>query len=758
MIGKEKKNLLLAIAKILLTVLIFYIIFRHLPLNTLIETLSSVRLKYLAFGFIVGLLFSFLKIFKWHLFLRKIENVPFGNAVDGYFMGMAVGIVTPGRVGELARVGNLGKEKRVSALGLTIWDKIFDLWSVLLLAVPGIWYFLGPYLAILLLAILIGSLFILLNPNLLSFFLKLPFLNKHPEILEGLRVVPKKTFIENLFISFISYFLVIVEAYLLILGFGVDKFKASFLGYPVVMFTNVIPITIAGLGVREGAAIYLLGKFGILKDIAFNTSFLIFLFNTAFPALLGIIAMNKKVFESKFLIYIIMAISGILRFLRIGVRSIWLDEAITVQVAQGSIRDIISNRASTGIHPPLYFSLMHFWMKIFGSSEIAVRSFSAIFGILCVYMIYKLASKCFDKGTGLIASLLFGLSPFYIYYAQEARMYPLVTFLMLLSLYYLSSDIKDNKNLIKLSIVNILALYTHVYTAFLILAENIFVLLTNLRNRKVLKKWIIFQFIILIAFSPWIYVIVKNRTPEVYQGAQRLTLKVLANSFLEVNLGAARSIFLRYNLLYYIGAFLIILFIIGLLPPYENKKGISLILIYLFVPIFTIIIFSLGKSFFSSRYISPFVPGYLMIVARGIKKFKFYPITVILLILLLIMNSFALGFYYKNVSSLNRPWREAVAYLHQNVSDEEKVLILAPYMWRPFEYYNQGKLKTEFVYIFKLDKLLNDLKKEKKFWLILANDDIEDPEGKVIEFFDKNFKKVDGKKFYRLKIYAYEPM
>ncbi len=49
-------------------------------------------------------------------------------------------------------------------------------------------------------------------------------------------------------------------------------------------------------------------------------------------------------------------------------------------------------------------------------------------------MIYKLASKLFDKATGLISSILFALSPFHIYFAQEARMYPMVIFLVLFSL------------------------------------------------------------------------------------------------------------------------------------------------------------------------------------------------------------------------------------------------------------------------------------------------------------------------------------
>nr|WP_273333797.1 lysylphosphatidylglycerol synthase domain-containing protein [Dictyoglomus turgidum] len=115
-------------------------------------------------------------------------------------------------------------------------------------------------------------------------------------------------FIVNLLITFVAYFLVVFEGYFLGKAFDIDNFFAFLYGYPLVMLVNLVPMTIAGLGLREGTAILLLNKFSIPSNVAFNVSFLIFLLNTALPAIWGIFAM-----------YLITLFGGFLRFYKIGV-------------------------------------------------------------------------------------------------------------------------------------------------------------------------------------------------------------------------------------------------------------------------------------------------------------------------------------------------------------------------------------------------------------------------------------------------------
>ncbi len=119
---------------------------------------------------------------------------------------------------------------------------------------------------------------------------------------------------------------------------------------------------------------------------------------------------------------LILLLAAALRFFRIGSQSLWADEGNSAAMAGRPLAEIAA-RAAADIHPPLYYWLLHFWVRLFGDSEAALRSLSAVWGILLVWLVYQIGSRLFDRRTGLIAALLAAVNPFLIYYSQEARMY-----------------------------------------------------------------------------------------------------------------------------------------------------------------------------------------------------------------------------------------------------------------------------------------------------------------------------------------------
>jgi len=76
-------------------------------------------------------------------------------------------------------------------------------------------------------------------------------------------------------------------------------------------------------------------------------------------------------------------------------------------------------------------------MLFAGDSEFSVRFLSLFFGALTVPLLFVTARRLFDGTTALVAALLATLSPLYLWYSQETRMYTLITFLLLLSSYLL---------------------------------------------------------------------------------------------------------------------------------------------------------------------------------------------------------------------------------------------------------------------------------------------------------------------------------
>ena len=135
------------------------------------------------------------------------------------------------------------------------------------------------------------------------------------------------------------------------------------------------------------------------------------------------------------LLFLILLLALGLRFYRLDAQSLWNDEGTSVAVAQRGLVTIARD-AAQDIHPPLYYWLLSGWVRLFGTSEAAVRSFSALLGVILVALTYALGRLLAGKWAGLAAALLAAINPFQIYYSQEGRMYMLLAVLGALAFYW----------------------------------------------------------------------------------------------------------------------------------------------------------------------------------------------------------------------------------------------------------------------------------------------------------------------------------
>ena len=111
-----------------------------------------------------------------------------------------------------------------------------------------------------------------------------------------------------------------------------------------------------------------------------------------------------------------------LRFHRIGALPLWHDEAASYCIARLPLADIWGVIGRHEWSPPLYYALQHLWL-VFGDSEVAIRSLSAVFGVLAILVIYGLGRTLGGHTSGVIAAVLLATSPIHIRYSQEARTY-----------------------------------------------------------------------------------------------------------------------------------------------------------------------------------------------------------------------------------------------------------------------------------------------------------------------------------------------
>src|ERR1700730_11050611 len=172
---------------------------------------------------------------------------------------------------------------------------------------------------------------------------------------------------------------------------------------------------------------------------------------------------------------VLTLMAAVVRLIGLNLDSLWFDEVFSVRTVRLSVGEII--RLTSGdVHPPLYYLLLHFWTRLFGETENAVRMLSVCFSALTIFVIYHLALKLFDRRTAIFAALFAILSPLHVFYAQEARMYGQFAFLSATSIYFFVCLLKDDSRVSSALYVisTALLLYTHIYAVFIVVAQFLY--------------------------------------------------------------------------------------------------------------------------------------------------------------------------------------------------------------------------------------------------------------------------------------------
>src|SRR3990170_5707323 len=213
------------------------------------------------------------------------------------------------------------------------------------------------------------------------------------------------------------------------------------------------------------------------------------------------------------MIVLILAAGLILRVFKIN-QSLWLDEAINVTFVKNlNPHSLVFDYAVGDFHPPLYHIFMRGWILLFGTSEIAVRLPSVIFGLATVYVTYLIAKKLFENKTALISATLIATSPLHIYYSQEARMYMLAVFFATLSVYFFVSLLKKETLIYWVGFVisTILMLYTD-YLPYFMVPVYIGYLLFFRKNiqKSTLRTFVPAFILIFVLILPWFLIFPKQ--------------------------------------------------------------------------------------------------------------------------------------------------------------------------------------------------------------------------------------------------------
>ena len=168
---------------------------------------------------------------------------------------------------------------------------------------------------------------------------------------------------------------------------------------------------------------------------------------------------------TRWLLVLLILLAFIRLVWRLDAKDLWLDESFSLQRAESSWTDIFYGviPVSDGVHtvqtidqhPPVFFALLGLAVRLLDKREFALRLPSVAAATLFVPICWALARRLARRGllpsaTPAFAALLAAISPFYLWYGQEVRMYAQVGFLAILSLYLLVrwTEADDRRSLI----------------------------------------------------------------------------------------------------------------------------------------------------------------------------------------------------------------------------------------------------------------------------------------------------------------------
>ncbi|NHZ72504.1 MAG: hypothetical protein GWP17_05420, partial [Aquificales bacterium] len=158
-------------------------------------------------------------------------------------------------------------------------------------------------------------------------------------------------------------------------------------------------------------------------------------------------------------------------------QSLWRDEILSVGRANQSFQQIVANiNIVTGIespdlHPPFYFLLLSVWRQVAGETEFAYRYLSVLMGVLAIPLFFATGSRIWSRTSGVWTAVFASLSPFYLWYAQETRMYALLvveSLLVIYALWPLLFPSPKKREFICFGLALTLALYTHYSGVYLL--------------------------------------------------------------------------------------------------------------------------------------------------------------------------------------------------------------------------------------------------------------------------------------------------
>ncbi len=388
-----------------------------------------------------------------------------------------------------------------------------------------------------------------------------------------------------------------------------------------------------------------------------------------------------------------------LRLYDLAAESLWYDELLELNIAQGPLMTIFS-RLRGHSATPLDYVLVHFWLWA-GRSDAWVRLPAVFWGTLALPLAYRLGRTLIRPEVGLLLMLFLALSPFHVAYSQEARPYAMVVVGVLLTVeaFWRLRLTGRCRHLLPLQLGLLISWLAHIFTLAIWGALLLFALIDAgfSRSRRgpmrtlaglALTALLPLAILIMLGWGDILYYSSKGFGEAVVRptqagleapraGGPKLNRTLLLDELAIPLSGTTTGVWL-VGLLALAGLGLVYLFSQG------RAKTALLLLLWLVLPPVIIVAFLISRgAFFAPRYLISILPAYLLLLALGVlagpgrlmQKRRNWPAG----LLLLAISSVVLVNFWSELTRLyqvknKEDWRLVAQFIAANAGPADAVI------------------------------------------------------------------------------------
>lgn len=455
-----------------------------------------------------------------------------------------------------------------------------------------------------------------------------------------------------------------------------------------------------------------------------------------------------------------------LRLYRLNYQSLWTDEMFTYRGASDTISKIIFEPEVNLSIQPLYYSIVHFFVWPTENQEALLRLPSVIFGSLSILLLYFIVRNWLGRGGAILSAMIMAISPFHIWYSQEARPYAMLIFLGLLSIWFLQKLLKDEVNFwwrFGFIISTASILYCHTVGIAFISFLVVYILLVVPRLKW--KVWLPVFISILILILPALYRMAI--VPPIVRGSQAwrtfhpLSLPYLIWTFstgyslgptlAELHMPDRVQILFKFFPLI-LPIMMFFLTIIGF-GAFQLKKLDSSIfwcatLWFVFPLAFAVFGAIFTPNEFNVRYTVLSFPPFILFLVTGFQIERFKWVRLVFLAVVGLLSAYSLSNHFFDDRYHKENNRAAGQFLSTHAMPNDLIICSAAYTDQDLKhYYSRNDLKIvrypAYTLYVKPNLIEPDIKKiiegRDHFWLFLSRTFHSDPNGYLRQYCDQHF-------------------